>query len=602
MKTSKFFLVSFIVVFVLFLSVISYIYFLEITKENLLQSKYKEDALSLQNSVKSKIYEKEQTTYALAITLAKQDNKLAKYVAEDKVPNNYFTALIAQYKNNTPYKNIWIQILDKHGISLYRSWSRKKGDNLSLIGLNIAKIVKSQKHSSTINAGKFDVSIKSIIPLYFENKFVGAVEVISHFNSIAESLKKDGVDSIVLADKKYKEQLTHPFTKLFIDDYYVANFNAKSNLMRYLQEHGVENYLKNSYKAENGYLITSYNLKTDGSTIGSYIMFKKLDKIASRDIDEFMFKWLVFGILALMVIAGVINIFMYFTLRKQKVYYKNIIDSSENIVLINDKKTMLEVNRAFFKYFNRCKTLDEFKNKYACICEFFVDEEGYLRKEKECYSWIEYVLKNPDISHKVKIDYFGNIYYFLVNISLISEEENHYAVVFSDITQEEEQRKKLEKISVTDALTGIYNRRYYMQTIEHEMHNAKRYNYPLSIMMMDIDFFKQVNDMHGHNVGDEVLREYAKFIKLHLREGDTFCRVGGEEFIVILPHTKVQEAQKVAEKLRVEIEAYKKIVPVTMSFGVTQYIQGESEDFMYKRADDALYEAKKSGRNRVVVL
>jgi diguanylate cyclase (GGDEF)-like protein len=602
LKTSKFFLVSFIVVFVLFLSVISYIYFLEITKENLLQSKYKEDALSLQNSVKSKIYEKEQTTYALAITLAKQDNKLAKYVAEDKVPNNYFTALIAQYKNNTPYKNIWIQILDKHGISLYRSWSRKKGDNLSLIGLNIAKIVKSQKHSSTINAGKFDVSIKSIIPLYFENKFVGAVEVISHFNSIAESLKKDGVDSIVLADKKYKEQLTHPFTKLFIDDYYVANFNAKSNLMRYLQEHGVENYLKNSYKAENGYLITSYNLKTDGSTIGSYIMFKKLDKIASRDIDEFMFKWLVFGILALMVIAGVINIFMYFTLRKQKVYYKNIIDSSENIVLINDKKTMLEVNRAFFKYFNRCKTLDEFKNKYACICEFFVDEEGYLRKEKECYSWIEYVLKNPDISHKVKIDYFGNIYYFLVNISLISEEENHYAVVFSDITQEEEQRKKLEKISVTDALTGIYNRRYYMQTIEHEMHNAKRYNYPLSIMMMDIDFFKQVNDMHGHNVGDEVLREYAKFIKLHLREGDTFCRVGGEEFIVILPHTKVQEAQKVAEKLRVEIEAYKKIVPVTMSFGVTQYIQGESEDFMYKRADDALYEAKKSGRNRVVVL
>jgi len=159
----------------------------------------------------------------------------------------------------------------------------------------------------------------------------------------------------------------------------------------------------------------------------------------------------------------------------------------------------------------------------------------------------------------------------------------------------------LEYLTITDHLTGIYNRRYFQQKIEEEIKRAKRYGNALSVIMIDIDFFKKINDTHGHNVGDEVLVEYSKLIKSYLRDVDVFCRIGGEEFMIILPYATEEDAQIIAEKLRQEIETHKQILALTMSFGVTQYIKGESEEFLYKRVDSALYEAKESGRNRVVV-
>lgn len=118
--------------------------------------------------------------------------------------------------------------------------------------------------------------------------------------------------------------------------------------------------------------------------------------------------------------------------------------------------------------------------------------------------------------------------------------------------------------------------------------------------MFDIDHFKQVNDKHGHSVGDEVLIQYTKMVKSHLREVDSFCRIGGEEFIIILPHATKDEACQIAEKLRSKTEFSKKVVPITMSFGVVEYILGEDIEFILKRVDEALYGAKNSGRNRVV--
>ncbi len=137
--------------------------------------------------------------------------------------------------------------------------------------------------------------------------------------------------------------------------------------------------------------------------------------------------------------------------------------------------------------------------------------------------------------------------------------------------------------------------------MQEEVHRAKRYKHPFSLIMLDIDYFKQVNDKYGHTVGDEVLVEYTKLIGSLLREGDTFSRIGGEEFIIILPYAKIEEAQKIAEKLRVKIESFKKVLPITMSFGVVEYIMGEDIELIFKRVDDALYKAKDSGRNIVVV-
>ena len=302
-----------------------------------------------------------------------------------------------------------------------------------------------------------------------------------------------------------------------------------------------------------------------------------------------------------MALAGIINIAMFYFIRKQKLYYKNIIDSSTNIVLINDNKNMIDVNKIFFKYFYNYVTIDEFKENHKCICDLFVKEEGYIQKDIDGLYWIDYLMAHQDIKHKVKIKYEAEIYYFFISASLVSEEKNYYSVVFSDITNEEKYKIDLEKLTITDTLTSIGNRRHFHDKLKEEISRANRYENSLSLIMLDIDYFKKVNDVHGHGVGDSVLMEYTKLISSIIRAGDIFCRIGGEEFMIILPNTNRDSAVVLAEKLRLSVQEHKKILSITMSFGIIQYIKGENIEYILRRVDEALYEAKDSGRNRVVV-
>ena len=557
--------------------------------------------MSMHEKVSSMILQKQKATVAMALSMA-FDEQLAQDVLNNNIREKHYEELIAKFRNNTLYKNIWIQILDKDLTSLYRSWSAKKGDNLSNIREDLVGVALTKKVTYSVSVGKFDLSIKAIVPLFINDDFIGIIEVISHFNSISKQLKKSNIDSAVVLKKEYKKQLTYPFTKLFIDDYYVANFDAPQDVMDYLKRNGVENYFHNSYKVENGRIITSYELQNrDETPIGYYIMVKKIDTISNMDLEFFMFKWLTVGIIVLMSIAMVVSTMLFFANRRQKKYYKSIIDSATNIVLINNKKIILDVNRVFFKYFNSYESLEDFRKENECICDFFAKEEGYIEKNMNGASWVDYLIDNNSLTNKVKIDIFGKVYYFSVSASRVTEDINHYSIVLSDITAEEKYKKELEKLSITDTLTGIGNRRAFHQEIENETKRAKRYDHPLSMIMFDIDFFKQVNDKHGHGVGDEVLIEYTKLVLLQLREGDVFCRVGGEEFMIITPHATRDDAQKIAEKLRALVESCNKVIPITMSFGVVEYIKGEEIEFIFKRVDDALYKAKEGGRNMVVV-
>ncbi len=591
-----------IIIFLVFLAVaVAYLVFLQNTKKSLLYSNYNKEVISLQKRLENNINTKEKSTLALALTLAVSDQKLVNHILKNHIPHIYYKTLILEYKKNTLYKNIWIQVLDKNGKSLYRSWSKKTGDNVSSIRKEVASMLKSKKITTTISVGIYDLTIKAMVPIVFNKKFVGIVEVISHFNSIAKEFLKMDVDSVIVANKEYKKQLNYPFSKKVIGDYYVANLDAKNEKMDYLAKHGIENYINNSFKIENGYLIVSYLLKRNENPVGVYIMFKRLDKIASNYIDNFMLRLILLGIVAFIVVLGIINTIIYFILKRQKRYYKDIIDTSSNIITINNKEEILDANKTFFKYFIEYKNIDEFKKEHNCICNFFVKEEGYITKDMGDYDWMDYILEYPTKINKVKINSSGEVFYFLISASLLSSQKKQYSVILSDITQEEKYKKKIEQISITDPLTGIFNRRYYDQKIKEEISSAKRYDFPLSLVMLDIDFFKKINDDYGHDTGDEVLKEYTNLISSLLRNGDKVCRIGGEEFAVILPHITVNEAAKVAEKLRTSIEKHKKILPITMSFGAVQYIKGESTDSIFKRADNALYEAKNSGRNKVVV-
>lgn len=169
------------------------------------------------------------------------------------------------------------------------------------------------------------------------------------------------------------------------------------------------------------------------------------------------------------------------------------------------------------------------------------------------------------------------------------------------------------KHATLDALTGFYNRRQLEVRIKQEVSNAKRQHAPLCGIMTDIDYFKHVNDTYGHATGDLVLKTIAKVIRGQLREYDIAGRYGGEEFSILLPFTKINEAQMVAERLRQTVEnkvidiskvapdSEEKNIKITLSLGIYEIKENDSDDDLMKKADKALYQAKNTGRNKVVI-
>ena len=172
-----------------------------------------------------------------------------------------------------------------------------------------------------------------------------------------------------------------------------------------------------------------------------------------------------------------------------------------------------------------------------------------------------------------------------------------------DITREENALRELQRISSLDPLTGLLNRRAFMQSWRSERARALRQNTPLSLVIMDLDHFKQVNDRYGHQAGDDVLIHVAQVLQAHTRDSDIIARFGGEEFVMLLPDTDLRGAEEAAEKVRIALSdspvriAGTHTLHVSFSAGVAQWVPEEPFETLYKQADSALYQAKSAGRN-----
>jgi diguanylate cyclase (GGDEF)-like protein len=173
----------------------------------------------------------------------------------------------------------------------------------------------------------------------------------------------------------------------------------------------------------------------------------------------------------------------------------------------------------------------------------------------------------------------------------------------------EEQSKQLFFLANTDELTGLINRRQLYVLINREVTRSNRYQRELSFIMFDIDFFKNINDTYGHEIGDLALKHISSILVSHCRNEDSACRYGGEEFLVMLPETGIEEASEMAERIRNQFEETVLMhgeisIKITASFGVSNYQQDKNNNSVHmaiKLADDAMYDAKESGRNRVCI-
>lgn len=199
-----------------------------------------------------------------------------------------------------------------------------------------------------------------------------------------------------------------------------------------------------------------------------------------------------------------------------------------------------------------------------------------------------------DLSHRIELT--------------TADEIEQLAIAFNSMAQKLEQSQTdLRNLAILDGLTGVYNRREFNLQLKAELERSERYQHACSLIMMDIDYFKKLNDTHGHQGGDEALRVVAALLKREVRPTDRVARYGGEEFAIILPETTGEKALGVAERLRGTIAiapisiSEDMIINVTVSMGVATFpTDATSEEKLLSLADQALYSAKKSGRNRVI--
>ena len=331
----------------LFIVLVSHL-LLNIRTKSLINEKYTDVSDEIQFTTKSYIDAKKESILFIALSLA-NDPRYVNAIESSSNSDFKLDKFSENLQQKTEYKNVWIQISDSKGISLYRSWTKKRGDDLTKVRKDIIQMIQDPKIKLTISTGIFDMAFKAMVPIFKNEKFMGTIEVISKFNSIAIQILNNGFEPVVLVDKSYKDQIKKPFTKMFIDDYYVANLNASKSNQQYIKNYGIEKLIDDQDKYiidhKNNKYITKYIQKdVNGKDMGYFILFYPLDNIQLGYIYFFHNAILVFIFLLM------VGIYLMLQLvsskhNKEKAELKNQLLSRE----VESKNIELEEQHAFLQ-------------------------------------------------------------------------------------------------------------------------------------------------------------------------------------------------------------------------------------------------------------
>ncbi|MDD2370028.1 MAG: diguanylate cyclase [Sulfuricurvum sp.] len=573
--------------------------------ENFQRENFATMASMAEQKIDTLIDEKGNATLSIALSLTKNSD-IEKALIQKSDIQPLLLSLSQELNHNTDFKNVWIQLVDNRGISLARSWDSQKNDDISAVRSDVKKILTTPQIMTSISVGKYDLTFKAMTPIYDKNsRFLGFIEVISHFNSIAKKLEYEGYKTIIIVDKRYTNQLQKPFTKLFVNEHYIANKNADKTILADIERHGLDYFIDphQTYKIDvpSRQLIIRHPLYTiDKTPIATFLLFKPLSSIDTS--YEYYITVITYLIFFTVVIILIFILFFYIKQKANLQKIKTILDAQHSIVIISDGKRISEVNHAFLNFFGY-RNLSDFLQHYHCICDFFEKNDRFFHLEKISpdASWIDILSTYPNADRIVMMtDKEGKKHAFHTEITLISD--SFKVVSFTDISETMEENLELQSKIFFDPLTKVRNRYFFEMNTNNFIQTSKLQHKELALTMLDIDYFKQVNDTYGHNVGDKILQSLAELIKGSLRVEDEIIRWGGEEFIILIMVTSLESATQIIENLRntIEMHTFEENPKITCSFGITLYQKDEPILQTIARADKALYDAKSSGRNRVI--
>ena len=323
-------------------------------KEYKLQSKkYALISKSIQDKIKSTIEKKKNATLALTIPLSlnKDVLNIIKYQKDGKQLNNLSYLL----RKETAFKNVWFQVLDAKGVSLYRTWSKKKNDEVYKIRKDILSMINEPKIKSTISVGKYDIAFKAMVPIFENNKFIGIIESITHFNSITRGLRNsDAIEPVIIVEEKFTKQLReNAFTNIFIQNHYIANLSVDKKITEYLKNKDIDKFInKEDYLVEDAYLVINTPIFYNGEKLASFLSFKDINKIDRKDIKEYKQSVFLYLGLFLLLLGLVLFIISYYLYSKElRSLYDKLNENQEELRNLNNslKQTVDEEVRKNYK-------------------------------------------------------------------------------------------------------------------------------------------------------------------------------------------------------------------------------------------------------------
>jgi len=339
----------------------SYVYTIQ-RVDSLTVKKYLEISKEMRNDLELLIREKSEAVLLVGLTLSedKTVNTILRNKKYNKLQLNDLSLLLQKY---TSLKNVWFQIIDAHGVSLYRSWSSKHGDNLVNARLDVAKMIRLPKVMSTVSVGKFDLSFKSMVPIFDKyGRFIGIIETLAKSNSLARKLESKGYQTLIVVDSHYKNQLKHTASNVFVDDYYIVNPVESRTLLNILKENTVEYFLNiQSYQVDkkDGYLFSV--LKTNGIDnlpMAYFIIAKPLREIDMSEI--YQTKENIIKTLVLLSIFLLVLLYIVYT-----VNYKKFIQQQNELLeeTVEEKTEALQKQSSKMKYLAHHDSLTALPNK-----------------------------------------------------------------------------------------------------------------------------------------------------------------------------------------------------------------------------------------------
>ena len=284
---------------------------------------------------------------------------------------------------------------------------------------------------------------------------------------------------------------------------------------------------------------------------------------------------------------------------------KSILDAQENIVIVTNKEEITNINKKFLEFFG-IENFDKLKESKKDIFDFFKEEFGFITRnqmeKQEC--WLKYIKDLPEVDRIVKIKNQANEEkLFTINIDYYEDKEHYYIFSLTDITSIKAKANLLEYQSSHDKLTGLFNKNKFDEFYEKEVKRAKRYKNELSIILFDIDEYRETVEKYKFPIGDTILKEISQIMINCIREQDISARWGGEEFLILLPQTNLEGAQTVAKKINTTVFEHlftEEQLKLTASFAVSELYEDDDEKTFIKRVNKLLFESKSLGKNKVI--